>query len=1091
MNKSKIVAFVAAFAVLASTTVANAAFMFEKNLSYGMRNADVAQLQTRLNAEVGTSLPGTTYFGAATRAAVKQYQTANNISPVSGYVGPLTRAVLNGSTTNTNTDTGTSTNTGTGSTTLPAGCSSTTGFSSTTGAPCNGTGSTGNQTGPVSVSLATTNPASGVVVAGQATANLAQFTFTGTGTVNSVTLKRVGISDQNTLTNVYLYDGVSRLTDGYSFNNNGDLMINNLGLMVSGSKTISVMADVYASAPSGQTIAVSMTSFTAGTTANTVSLSGNMMSIASGSTLASIGKSGSNTTSTATVNAGVTSYQVWGQSFQVNTRTLWMKAANFRVTGSAPADALANVGLYIDGVKAGNNAAMVMTNGSNYLSFDMSAAPVSLTTGSHSFEVRADIVKGSSYNFTVSLQQASDIMVMDPQVGVNIAVCGNTSCTTTYSASTAGTITIGTGSATVSIDPVFSAISNTVGGASNSVIGKFKVRGYGEDIKVSTLYVRPAFTTVTAPAQAGTCTSGSSTTADGLQNVTLYFNGTQIGSQQNWCSGLLTFNLGSQMIIPANMDSTLEVRADLRNLAGSNYTSGTVAVTVDSDATANSNTGYNNAEGYSSKSGTIDVPTADVTTSGLAIQSSTLAVSKNTGYGSQTLSPNTAGVKIGSFVLQNQSTSEGVRVTSLSVAVTYGAGVASTNFSGLRTSEISGNGSTPVQPATAAASSTGTNTFSVDFTIPAGGTKTIDVFADSSTTTGVTATTSTILTASGLGTVSNVSTSATASTGQLITFNSGTVATPTLVTASATSAQFVAAGDPSNTGTGAADATKATYSFVSTGGASTISELKFTVTGTATDAVMSVKVGSVSAPVVGGIAWLQGLNLSVPNGGSGLTVDALVSYAPVGTSGVSPNTTSIVSLTYVKYTSGGTTATLSPSVAAPTMTLVGSKPTVTIASALATGLVVSASVETKIAEVTIAADAKGAVKVNDIVFSTSGSGYSTNPTAIASPRIADGSTTISGTTCTPASLVVTCEFGTSSNTDFDGYQIAAGTSKTFTLYGITTGAANTGSGTPTLSTSLTQASFNWDDSSTNGVSGTNLSGTGIYTFPTNSFSIKQ
>jgi hypothetical protein len=150
--------------------------------------------------------------------------------------------------------------------------------------------------------------------------------------------------------------------------------------------------------------------------------------------------------------------------------------------------------------------------------------------------------------------------------------------------------------------------------------------------------------------------------------------------------------------------------------------------------------------------------------------------------------------------------------------------------------------------------------------------------------------------------------------------------------------------------------------------------------------------------------------------------------------------------------------------------------------------------ETKVGEVTITADAKGNVKLNTMVFTVSSSGFSTAPTAIGSPRIADGTTTISGTTCTVASLVVTCKMDADANvslTNFDGYTIAAGTSKTFSLYGTLTGAAATGSGTPIVTSSIGASTFSWDDASTNGASGTNLSGTLIYGFPTNSFSIKQ
>ncbi len=59
--------------------------------------------------------------------------------------------------------------------------------------------------------------------------------------------------------------------------------------------------------------------------------------------------------------------------------------------------------------------------GSTYAMFDFSAAPITLTTGSHTFDLRADVVAGASYTVQVALEQASDLVLFDPQVGVNIA----------------------------------------------------------------------------------------------------------------------------------------------------------------------------------------------------------------------------------------------------------------------------------------------------------------------------------------------------------------------------------------------------------------------------------------------------------------------------------------------------------------------------------------------------------------------------------------------------------------------------------------------------------------------------------------------
>lgn len=75
------------------------AILIQNNLSMGMYGDEVLILQQMLQNFgyfPATQLP-TRYFGIITRNAVIGYQRANNI-PATGFVGPLTRALLNGNT---------------------------------------------------------------------------------------------------------------------------------------------------------------------------------------------------------------------------------------------------------------------------------------------------------------------------------------------------------------------------------------------------------------------------------------------------------------------------------------------------------------------------------------------------------------------------------------------------------------------------------------------------------------------------------------------------------------------------------------------------------------------------------------------------------------------------------------------------------------------------------------------------------------------------------------------------------------------------------------------------------------------------------
>lgn len=84
-----------------------------------------------------------------------------------------------------------------------------------------------------------------------------------------------------------------------------------------------------------------------------------------------------------------------------------------------------------------------------------------------------------------------------------------------------------------------------------------------------------------------------------------------------------------------------------------------------------------------------------------------------------------------------------------------------------------------------------------------------------------------------------------------------TLSIPTLDIQNSTTSQYIAAAG------GATDASRAIFKFVSTGGTSTITELKFTLSGSNDNTVNLVKVGDVSAPVISGTAWLQGLAIPV------------------------------------------------------------------------------------------------------------------------------------------------------------------------------------------------------------------------------------
>ncbi|MEK7588657.1 MAG: peptidoglycan-binding domain-containing protein, partial [Patescibacteria group bacterium] len=376
--KSKFLLGTLMVAALLVSSTASAAIT--STLKMGSNNAQVKELQQGLNGSgfvVSTSGAGsvgseTNYFGSKTKSAVQAWQASKGLT-ADGIFGAMSRAAWTGGSSMTypagcTSTTGFSTTTGmpcnSGSTmTYPAGCTSAVGFSMTTGLPCS---SMTSQTGPVTAMLASNNPASGTLVAGQATADLAHFTFNGTGTVTGVTLQRLGVSADTTPSNVYLFDGSMRLSDAASVSSNGSVTFTApAGLFtVAGSKTIAVKADI-ASGTSGQTVGMMLATFTTSAGVVTANLSGNIHSIAS-ATLATVA-AGTVTPSGATLNPGA-NVTLWQSTLTVSNRAVWMKRLALRNIGSAPASAFANFKLFVNGVQVGTATGL---DANGYVTFDM------------------------------------------------------------------------------------------------------------------------------------------------------------------------------------------------------------------------------------------------------------------------------------------------------------------------------------------------------------------------------------------------------------------------------------------------------------------------------------------------------------------------------------------------------------------------------------------------------------------------------------------------------------------------------------------------------------------------------------------------
>ena len=641
------------------------------NLTIGSSGATVTCLQQTLIAG-GYSIPAgaTGYFGAQTRSAVSAWQTAKGISPTAGYFGSISRAAFVG--------------TPTGGTT-----------GGTTGTPLTGNG--------LQVMLAVDSPNNVALVQGQAIGSLAKFTFANPTSaeikVTNLGFKRIGVSNDSTLTNVYLYQGAKRLTDSAGVSNTAFSFNDPTGLFAVGAgqtMTVSVLADI-AGSTSGQQVGVQLTAVTSsGTLDSSVVLPVNgYTQTVSAATLATADFNATTNPGVATV-AAQNDYTVWSNSTTISTRAVNLESFQLRNIGSVDRAAIQNFRLYVKGVMVGSAVASIASD--DTVTFDFSASPVRIETGTAEIKVVGDIISGSGNTFQFSLRRASDARFVDTDLNQPILATREGGSSFTARSATSATVDSGTVSTVKSTN---SPSTNIALGATNVKWATFELRAAGEDVKIESLDVNA---------------NGSNADADrGLDNGKVFLNGVQVGSTKDLTDDTdVNFTFGSSMILKAGATAIVDIYADAKSTTGAAFLTGeTVAITL--------GTGASNAQGQKSLS-SINTPTSDVTANTITLSSSSLTLTKYSGYGNQTMIAGTNNARLGSFTLSTGAT-EGVNVNTLTVAL-------SSDESATITDLILKDNATGTQVGTTKASPSTSNAFSVNVALGVSATKVIDIYGN-------------------------------------------------------------------------------------------------------------------------------------------------------------------------------------------------------------------------------------------------------------------------------------------------------------------------------------------------------------------------
>lgn len=806
--------------------------------------------------------------------------------------------------------------------------------------------------GSVSAMLASDSPAASTLAVSSAVksvATLAKFTFSGTGTITQLQVKRIGVSADTDLSNVYLFNGNTRLTDAASVGGSSLITFNNpAGLFtVNGSQTISIVAEIPANTSSGKTIGVQLTSFTVASGAPAVvSISGNLVTTSNVGTDLAYASYSAPTPTGGSYDPAIDTV-VFQTNVTVNNRDMTLSRLIIRNIGTVQASDLVNFRLRVDGVQVAQTQS-VDANG--YVTFGFS--PVTLKAGTRTVAVLADIIAGSSRNFQFQIRNAADINLVDSQYGVT------TGSTTTFPVGSASSNTINSGTMTI-VKASNSTSGNVTDGTSDVTLAKYTVTAYGEAQKIETL----TFGATSSDASVGS-----------LRNGRVIVNGVQYGStatlakttNNTYTTGGTSYTLN--YTVNPGTPVTIEVHADMFDNDGTNDLGNSDTVTAVLMA------GSSNVQKMVSL-GYLSSPSAYVLGNSITDVTGSAGLSKNLTYASQTVPLPQTAYKVSSFNLVG-STSEDITVSSIDLAVSASSTMGTMNNAKMM---VAGNMYGTVKSTVAVPQSGvgATSTYSGNYTLPKNTTVAVEVWADltaSSVPYGSDTLTPRI-TVNGTTINSSASISASAA-GQTISVGTASL-TAALDTSTNPAASFITAGSQTKTVAG--------FKFTSANDSYTISELVLSIADASnvTSIVVKDSAGIISTQPGQASTTISNLNIVVPaNSPKGITIDLILGSTGygAGTSGANAKVT-LHSYKSAPSSTGTISQTTTQAVSGNNVYVYKAIPTITLL-ALPTGTLSSGT--NTVSKFTVSAGGTGVIGWTHLVLNYASS---TNITALATSQI--------------------------------------------------------------------------------------------------------
>lgn len=288
-----------------------------------------------------------------------------------------------------------------------------------------GTGGT-PAAGGLTVSLASDNPAGTTVPRGASAVPMLAFELSASGggaTVSSIVAKRFGPGAPGDIANVYLYKGMTRLTDGRAVNaTTNEVTFSGLNLAIAdgGREKLWIKADILVTAGAAthgfQIVAANKVAAGTATVSGSFPISGNQLTVAQ-ATVGTITMDASGTISNPTL--GQKDVEIARFTLNTADEVASISSMTFTLEGSIRGADVTNFKLYQSGTKLAEVAGV---SGRDLVVFSLSPAYSLAEGATRVFSIRADVGGDATRTVGIRLAEPGDLVAIGGDFGFGMRV---------------------------------------------------------------------------------------------------------------------------------------------------------------------------------------------------------------------------------------------------------------------------------------------------------------------------------------------------------------------------------------------------------------------------------------------------------------------------------------------------------------------------------------------------------------------------------------------------------------------------------------------------------------------------------------------